>query len=97
MYDFYVKKEDSKENIAFEKINIEEITIRGKTIEEINVILSALSMERITGIEMTMKNLKKYMDLLEKEQENIAKKVFSDLLENNDKKTNKKTNKSWAC
>ena len=76
MYDFYVKKEDSKGNITFEKINIEEITIRGKTIEEINVILSALSMERITGIEVTMSNFEKYINLFEKEQEEMTKKMI---------------------
>lgn len=73
MYEFYVKKEDSKGNVTFEKINSDEITIRGKTIREINTILSALELEKITGIEVTMSNFEKYINLFEKEQEEITK------------------------
>lgn len=76
MYEFYVKKEDSKGNVTFEKINSDEITIRGKTIREINEILSALELEKITGIEVTMSNFQKYIDLFEKEQEEITKKMI---------------------
>lgn len=76
MYEFYVKKEDSKGNVTFEKINYEDITIRGKTIREINAILSALELEKITGIEFTMRNFQKYIYLFEKEQEEMTKKMI---------------------
>ena len=76
MYEFYVKKEDSKGNVTFEKINADEITIRGKTIKEINTILSALELEKITGIEVTMSNFEKYINLFEKEQEEMIKKMI---------------------
>lgn len=76
MYEFYVKKEDSKGNVTFKKINYEDITIRGKTIKEINTILSALELEKITGIEVTMSNFQKYIDLFEKEQEEMTKKMI---------------------
>jgi hypothetical protein len=59
----------------------EPVTIMGKTIDEVCVILSALELERITDIEVTMDNLDK-----------LAKKMREDIWEANQKAINHAVN-----
>ncbi len=57
------------------------VTIMGKTIDEVCVILSALELERITDIKVTMENLDK-----------LAKKMQEDIWEANQKAINHAVN-----
>ena len=81
-YNLYERKETEDGYDYYVPYDIEKTTICGKSIKEIITILSALDLERITGIEMTMKNLTKYKELIDKEMNEIIRKSFLRAKEN---------------
>lgn len=81
LIEYYRKKEDTDTNsIVFERVKEEDITICGKTLEEVIIILKALDIERETGIKMCMENLNKYVELYHKEQDEIQQKAIYDFM-----------------
>ena len=70
-FNYYRMKTNENDEIVFEKVKIEDITICGKTINEIITILNGLDIERITGIKMAMENLDILINEYKKEQEKI--------------------------
>ena len=76
LLEYYRKNTDENGNIVFSRVKEEDITICGKTIEQIITILKALDIERITNIEMTMENLNKYIELYIDEQRRLQAEVI---------------------
>lgn len=83
LFNFYRMKTNEDDEIVFEKVKEEDITICGKTINEIVTILNGLDIERITGIKMAMENLgdliNKYMEAQMEAQEKIMRKTFEEI------------------
>ena len=74
--EYYVKRTSKNGRVTYRPINIMEIAICGRTIEEIIDILNALDIERIYDIKMTMSNLKRYIEIYQKEQKEISRKYW---------------------
>lgn len=79
LFNYYRMKTNEDDEIVFEKVKEEDITICGKTINEIVTILNGLDIERITGIKMTMENISDLFDKYREEQEKITKKIFEEI------------------
>lgn len=60
---------------------LENITICGRTLDEAYTIISGLEAERITNIEMTMKNIHRYMEWIKKDQEKAMQEAFKRQIE----------------
>jgi len=63
--------------------SVQKITINGKDINEVVMILNGLELERILGIEVTMKNLNIFVDAMRRElretNQNAINKAFERL------------------
>ena len=79
LLNYYRIKNNEDDEIVFQRVKEEDITICGKTIEEVIRILKGLDFERVTQIEMTMKNLEKYYEFIRKEQEELIEESFNRL------------------
>ena len=70
--ELYEKKENADGSITYVPFNvnkkIDEMTIMGKTIPEVIDILSGLNIEKMTDIQMTMKNLSYLFNKVMEEQ-----------------------------
>ena len=76
IFNCYIKKEDEFGNVTFEKVRLEDVTICGKSIEEIASILIGLEIEKITGIEVTMKNLDYLLKKIVDEKEQVLQEML---------------------
>lgn len=78
--ELYEKIENTDGTIIYKPFNIYEMSIYGKTIEEIGQILDGLEIERIAEIKMTMENLsylfKKVIDEQNKNMQLQINKMF---------------------
>ena len=68
--------------LADRKACREQIRIMGKTPEEIMTILTALELERIADMEMTMGNLGDWVELLKKDMQDSAQKAMHQSIDN---------------
>lgn len=79
LLDYYrMKKDTDTDTIYFERVKEEDIKICGKSLTEVITILNGLEAERITGIELCMENINKYMELILKEQQEILVKSLNE-------------------
>ena len=76
---YYIKRQNCEGTISFEPVDMSKITICGKTIEEIIDILNGLDAERITDIQMAVKNLKLYIDYFNKERQKMITNSFKNM------------------
>lgn len=78
LLDYYRMKRDyDTDTIYFEKVKEEDIKICGKTLREVITILNGLEAERISGMELCMENINKYMELILKEQQESLTKALN--------------------
>ena len=78
LLDYYRMKRDyDTDTIYFEKVKEEDIKICGKTLREVITILNGLEAERITGMELCIENINKYMELILKEQQESLTKALN--------------------
>ena len=78
LLDYYRMKRDyDTDTIYFEKVKEEDIKICGKTLREVISILNGLEAEKITGMELCMENINKYMELILKEQQESLTKALN--------------------
>ena len=66
---YRMKKDTDTDTIYFEKVKEEDIKICGKTLREVITILNGLEAEKITGMELCIENINKYMEIILKEQQ----------------------------
>ena len=77
LLDYYRKKTDTDtDTIYFERVKEEDITICGKPLREVIAILNGLEAEKITGIELCIENINKYIELILKEQQESLNKAL---------------------
>lgn len=74
---YRMKKDTDTDTIYFEKVKEEDIKICGKTLKEVITILNGLEAERITGMELCMENINKYMEFILKEQQESLTKALN--------------------
>lgn len=79
LFNYYRMKTNEDDEIVFRKVKEEDIKICGKTVEEVMRILKGLEFERLTQIEMTMKNLERYYKLIREDQEKAIEESFKRL------------------
>ncbi len=78
LLDYYRMKRDyDTDTIYFEKVKEEDIKICGKTLREVITILNGLEAERVSGMELCMENINKYMELILKEQQESLTKALN--------------------
>lgn len=76
LFNYYRMKTNEDDEVVFQRVKEEDITICGKTIEEVIRILNGLEFERITQIEMTMENLERYYKFIREGQEKAIEESF---------------------
>ena len=81
LFNYYRMKTNENDELVFQRVKEEDIKICGKTIEEVIRILNGLEFERLTQIEMTMKNLERYYKFIQEEQEKAIEESFKRLRE----------------
>ena len=81
LFNYYRMKTNEDDELVFQRVKEEDIKICGKTIEEVIRILNGLEFERLTQIEMTMKNLERYYKFIQEEQEKAIEESFKRLRE----------------
>lgn len=57
LFEYYRMKANENDEVIFQRVKKEDITICGKSIDEVIYILNGLEIERQTDIKMTMENL----------------------------------------
>ena len=78
LLDYYrMKKDYDTDTIYFEKVKEEDIKICGKSLREVITIINGLEAEKITGMELCMENINKYMELILKEQQESLTKALN--------------------
>jgi len=78
LLDYYRMKRDyDTDTVYFEKVKEEDIKICGKTLREVITILNGLEAERVSGMELCMENINKYMELILKEQQESLTKALN--------------------
>ena len=65
--------------IKYVPVNEKDITIKGRTIDEIIDILNALDIERIYDIKVTMSSLKEIINIYEKEQNEMMMEALKNM------------------
>lgn len=80
MRPYYIKIEEDG-IISFKEVKYEDMSIRGRTFEEINTILSALDFEKETNIKITMENISKIINLYQEEQNKIQQDFINSYIE----------------
>ena len=79
LLEYYRMKTDTDtDTIYFEKVKEEDIKICGKTLREVITILNGLEAEKITGMELCLENINKYMELILKEQQESLIKTLNE-------------------
>lgn len=76
LLNYYRMKTNEDDEVVFQRVKEEDIKICGKTIEEVIRILQGLEFERLTQIEMTMKNLERYYKFIREDQEKVIEESF---------------------
>ena len=76
LFNYYRMKTNEDDEVVFQRVKEEDITICGKTIEEVIRILKGLELERLTQIEMTMENLERYYKFIREDQEKAIEERF---------------------
>ena len=84
LFNYYRKVSSEEDEIKFKKVNPEDIKICGKTIDEVITILNGLELEKQTQIKMTMGNLGLYIELFNKEQQDIQRKTLERIFNKED-------------
>lgn len=79
LFNYYRMKTNEDDEVVFQKVKEEDIKICGKTVEEVIRILNGLEFERLTQIEMTMKNLERYYKLIREDEEKAIEESFKRL------------------
>ena len=79
LFNYYRMKTNEDDEVVFQKVKEEDITIMGKSIEEVIRILKGLEFERLTQIEMTMENLERYYKFIQEDQEKAIEESFKRL------------------
>lgn len=79
LFNYYRMKTNEDDEVVFQKVKEEDITIMGKSIEEVIRILKGLELERITQIEMTMGNLERYYKFIIDDQEKTVEESLKRL------------------
>ena len=79
LFNYYRMKTNEDDEVVFQKVKEEDITIMGKSIEEVIRILKGLEFERLTQIEMTMENLEIYYKFIQEDQEKAIEESFKRL------------------
>ncbi len=79
LFNYYRMKTNEDDEVIFQKVKEEDITIMGKSIEEVIRILKGLEFERLTQIEMTMENLERYYKFIQEDQEKAIEESFKRL------------------
>jgi hypothetical protein len=79
--ELYVK--EFKDNgYTFRRVYDDELTINGRTIEEVRDILNALDLEKIEQLELCMNNLKEYHKRMELEHRTAIQQMIDNSLKN---------------
>lgn len=76
LFNYYRMKTNEDDELVFQRVKEEDIKICGKTIEEVIRILQGLEFERLTQIEMTMKNLERYYKFIREDHEKVIEESF---------------------
>lgn len=83
--ELYERTTDMNGNITFKPFRYWDITICGKKYEEIVDILNSLDLERQYDMKLTMENLQKWQELLQKEfSDRLYKINIKEILEENE-------------
>lgn len=79
--ELYVK--EFKDNgYTFRRVYDDELTINGRTIEEVRDILNALDLEKIEQLELCMENLKEYYKRMELEHRVAVQEMLDETIDN---------------
>ena len=83
LFNYYRMKTNENDEVTFQRVKEEDITICGRTIEEVITILSALDIERETEIKMTMKNLRILFEKAKEEETRLMEEQIKNMFNGN--------------